>query len=77
VEGNGWSVPDGPPISFHLGGQAVRIRRWSGPERIESGWWRGASARRDYYRVEIEAGLRYWIFRRLQDGAWFLHGEFS
>ena len=70
-------VPDGPPLAFRFQGQRHRVARHWGPERIETGWWRGASVRRDYYRVETEEGLRFWIFRRLEDGVWHLHGEFS
>jgi protein ImuB len=70
-------VPDGPPVSFQFCGQANIVARWWGPERIESGWWRGPSVRRDYYSVEIESGERYWLFRRLADGKWFMHGEFA
>jgi protein ImuB len=70
-------VPDGPPISLWLDGQEERIvERW-GPERIETGWWRGRSARRDYYRVETQSGRRLWLFRRLTDNRWFLHGWFD
>jgi protein ImuB len=67
---------DGPPALFHYG-QPHRVVRCFGPERIETGWWRGASSRRDYYRVETESGQRLWLFRRLQDQRWFLHGEFG
>jgi protein ImuB len=35
------------------------------------------SARRDYYRVETTSGRRFWLFRRLTDARWFLHGEFG
>jgi protein ImuB len=70
-------VPDGPPISFRFAGQSHVVARWWGAERIESGWWRGPHVRRDYYRVETKSGHRYWLFRRLADGAWFLHGEFA
>ncbi len=70
-------VPDGPPISFEFQGQTHRIDRHWGPERIETGWWRGRSHRRDYYRVETITGHRYWIFRRLADGKWHLHGEYA
>jgi protein ImuB len=48
-----------------------------GPERIETGWWRGRTIGRDYYRVETAAGRRWWLFRRLRDGQWFLHGTFD
>ncbi len=48
-----------------------------GPERIQTGWWRGRDIQRDYYRVATTAGERWWIFRRLTDGQWFLHGWFD
>jgi protein ImuB len=51
------------------------VRRW-GPERIETGWWRGQSTRRDYWRVEIKTGEQFWIYRDLRTGHWFLQGEF-
>jgi protein ImuB len=70
-------APDGPPASFRLRGRTHKIVRHSGPERIETGWWRGPSVRRDYYRVETAASQRFWLFRDLHDGTWCLHGEFS
>jgi protein ImuB len=54
----------------------VVARHW-GPERIETGWWRGRTIRRDYYRVEITSGNRFWLFRQLDDDNWFLHGSFT
>jgi protein ImuB len=68
---------DGLPLYFRLGHEEHRIARHWGPERIETGWWRGRLARRDYYRVETSTGERYWLFRQLQDGQWFLHGWFD
>ncbi len=38
---------------------------------------RGAGVRRDYYRVETTNGHRFWLFRRLSDACWFLHGAFG
>jgi protein ImuB len=67
---------DGPPAMFRYRRQQYRISHCLGPERIETGWWRGASIRRDYYRVETEEGSRLWLFRCLQNKHWFLHGEF-
>jgi hypothetical protein len=32
---------------------------------------------RDYYRAETSTLRRFWLFRRHQDSAWFLHGEFD
>ncbi len=67
----------GPPAMFHYQRRRHRVARCFGPERIETGWWRGESCRRDYYRVETEEGSRWWLFRRLQDQCWFLHGVFD
>jgi len=50
----------------------------AGPERIESGWWDGADARRDYYVVQTRDGQRAWAY--LASGAtdgWMLHGWFA
>jgi protein ImuB len=70
-------VPDGPPVRMKFAGQSHAIAHHWGPERIETAWWRGRSVRRDYYRVETAEGSRFWVFRRLTDGEWFLHGEFE
>ena len=70
-------VPDGPPVRFQYEGQTHHIAQARGPERIETAWWRGPCVRRDYYVVDTSAGDRYWLFRRLQDGGWFLHGRFA
>jgi protein ImuB len=70
-------VPEGPPLRFRAGGHEHRIVQSWGPERIETGWWRGSHIGRDYYRVETTAGCRYWLFRRLGDGRWFLQGTFE
>lgn len=70
-------VPDGPPLRFCLHGQDHRVRRFWGPERIETGWWRHRAVRRDYYRVEDEEGFWFWIYRSLDDGHWFGQGAFD
>jgi protein ImuB len=49
----------------------------AGPERLESGWWKGPSVRRDYYRVATDKGCWWWIYRDLNDGRWYLHGLFD
>jgi protein ImuB len=73
-----WSiVPDGPPVRFKWAGRTHRIGRSWGPERIETGWWRSRDVRRDYYRVETDDGRRFWLFRRVPEGDWFLHGSFE
>lgn len=52
------------------------VTHW-GPERLESGWWRGPSMRRDYYRIETTDGTWWWIYRDLATGHWFVHGMFG
>ena len=50
----------------------------AGPELIESGWWDGADARRDYYVAGDAHGSRLWIYRECAGARkWFLHGIFG
>ena len=70
-------VPHGPPIQFNLHGAWQRVAGAWGPERIQTGWWRGRYVQRDYYCVETTAGARFWLFRRLSDETWFLQGVFD
>ena len=65
------------PLRFEWRGRPQLVREASGPERIETGWWRARAVARDYYRIETTAGRRFWVFRRLRDGRWFLHGIFD
>ena len=54
---------------------------------FRSEWWRRDAetwAVRDYYRVEDEAGGRFWVFRRgdgthddTGDLSWWIHGVFA
>lgn len=54
------------------------LQRLSGPERIESGWWDGADARREYFVVRRRDGALCWVFRNLdQGGGWYVHGYFG
>jgi protein ImuB len=48
-------------------------------ERIESGWWDGADARRDYRIADLDTGQRAWLFRAAgdEDGPWMVHGWFA
>lgn len=78
-------VPDGPPIRFRWRRIAHDVKRAEGPERLSAEWWvDGAEAPpRDYFRVEDEAGHRFWLFRSglySDMGApprWFMHGVFA
>ncbi|HZZ70521.1 MAG TPA: DUF6504 family protein [Phenylobacterium sp.] len=83
------AIPDDPPTQFRWRGQLHRVRRAEGPERIGEEWWKGAVEDvridhvRDYYRVEDEAGGRFWLFRAGLYGdpqappQWWLHGVFG
>ena len=80
-------LPDHPPASFTWRGVRRRVKRADGPERVFGEWWKREAelvAVRDYFRVEDEAGERYWLFRAGdgEDAAtgthrWFLHGVFG
>lgn len=84
-------LPDGAPARFTWRRLSRRVTRADGPERLSPEWWRprpdGRQVRtRDYYRVEDDAGGRYWLFReglygREYAGApeerapsWWMHG---
>ena len=47
----------------------------AGPERIESGWWDGDDARRDYFIARLPGGALGWVY--LEKGQWYLHGFFA
>jgi protein ImuB len=86
------TVPDGPPHHFTWRRVTHAVVRVEGPERIAMEWWKqdGKALTRDYFRIEDEAGLRFWIFRdglyesernREEDKPvainWFVHGLFA
>jgi protein ImuB len=71
------AFPGGPPVRFSFHGCEHHVAHAWGPERIETGWWRGQAVGRDYFHVETTTGCRFWLFRRLRDGQWFLHGTFA
>jgi protein ImuB len=83
-------VPDKPPRHFKWRRASHTIVRAEGPERVAMEWWRSQETMptRDYFRVEDEAGVRFWLFRNglygeiVQDGKavpphWFVHGLFA
>lgn len=85
-------VPDGPPARFVWRRAAHAIVRAEGPERIAMEWWRpdGQGLTRDYFRVEDENGLRFWLYRdglydreieqqpgQIVQPAWYMHGLFA
>ncbi len=65
------------PVRFYHQGVWLEIVHSTGPERLESGWWRGPSVRRDYYRIATSQAGWWWIFRELNTNQWYLHGAFD
>ena len=85
-------VPDGPPARFVWRRATHAVVRAEGPERVAMEWWRaqGEMLTRDYFRVEDEAGLRFWLYRdglydreivqeegRAMQPNWYMHGLFA
>ncbi|RYY26298.1 MAG: DNA polymerase Y family protein [Sphingomonadales bacterium] len=80
-------LPDHAPRRFTWRGTPHKVVRADGPERIHGEWWKHRAEThhiRDYFRVEDEAGRRYWLFRRgdgeravTGDLSWYLHGVFG
>ena len=67
-----WLLPRPIPL------RDPRPRIVSGPERLESGWWDGGDARRDYYVIETSRGQRAWAFAPPgEQGGWMLQGWFA
>lgn len=65
-----------PPAGLDKPQKEWAVTQAVGPERIETGWWRGALICRDYWRVETSAGPSLWIYCDLHQKKWFLQGEF-
>ena len=81
-----YAVPEGPPVQFIWRRQTHRVARYEGPERIAPEWWhdRPGTRLRDYFRIEDQAGRRFWLYREgLHDDGrggnprWFVHGLFA
>jgi len=65
------------PARIHYQQAWHQVLEAAGPERLESGWWKGPSVRRDYYRIVTDKGCWWWIYRDLNNGQWHLHGLFD
>ncbi len=48
-----------------------------GPTKVNTEWWSNTPVSREYYEVETEDGGRYWVFRKDEDGQYYLHGIFD
>jgi protein ImuB len=65
-----------PPTRFEYQEEEHEVASCTGPERIETGWWRGGMSRRDYFIVQTTRHDRWWLFRERPTGTWYLHGAF-
>lgn len=82
-------VPEGAPRTFRWRRIKHIVIKAEGPERLADEWWLQAGGlTRDYYRVEVEGGTRFWLFRHGLYGVprvrvaesthpvWYMHGFF-
>lgn len=79
-----WLLPNPIPLTEnqHRPVYGTPLTILSGPERIESGWWDGQWAERDYFIARDEQHSLLWIFRpRVPNPSlrhpWYLHGKFG
>lgn len=78
-------IPDGPPLRFRWRRVLHAVARAEGPERIAMEWWKNQNPQptRDYFRVEDDAGRRFWLYRDGLYGReqfaprWYVHGLFA
>ena len=83
-----WLLPDPLPLAERrslplLEGRPLQLL--CGPERIETGWWDGAVAARDYFIAQAADGALVWLYRaRLPvaeatspQAGWFLQGRYG
>lgn len=76
-------MPEGAPRRFRWRKADFHVVRAEGPERIAMEWWKKEGLTRDYFRVETDQGLRFWLYRDgLQHEAgphphWYLQGIFA
>ncbi|MEX0300061.1 MAG: DNA polymerase Y family protein [Kordiimonas sp.] len=82
-------VPEGAPRSFRWRRVQHTVTKAEGPERISNEWWhKTGGLTRDYYRIEVTGGARFWVFRHGLYGIprvrsaeskqplWYMHGFF-
>ncbi|MAE65689.1 MAG: hypothetical protein CMJ18_15580 [Phycisphaeraceae bacterium] len=70
-------TPQGAPAHLCWRGRESEVRASMGPERIAGEWWRGAAPSRDYFRVQDRWDRWLWVYRRLEDDRWFVHGQWA
>jgi protein ImuB len=81
-----WLLPQPQALAERQSGPQFEgrpLQLLAGPERIESGWWDGAHAARDYFIAQAHDGALVWVYRERLPLAqpagqgWYLHGRFG
>lgn len=84
-----WLLPEPQPLALRAQRplhQGQPLQLLAGPVRLETGWWDGAPALRDYFIAQAAGGALVWVFCHRQPapeagpGApvqWFLQGLFA
>jgi protein ImuB len=81
-----WLLPEPQPLADRQAmpwfeGRPLQLL--AGPERIETGWWDGDLATRDYFIAQAADGALLWVYRARLPVAdenaplWFLQGRFG
>jgi len=70
-------MPDRPPSVVRWRGRELRVRVGVGPERIGGEWWHEQERTRDYFRVQDQEGVWWWVYREAETGRWFVQGVWS
>ncbi|WP_303905500.1 Y-family DNA polymerase [Thiohalomonas denitrificans] len=74
-----WLFPEPKPLEQRNGRPRLKgeLHLIRGPERIETGWWDGDDAARDYFIAADVHGEHFWIYRERRSQGWFLQGVFA
>ena len=80
-----WLLREPQPLRDEAGTPLLSGRPlWlvAGPERIETGWWDGDYAARDYFIAQDREGALLWVYRfrrapEVGEVGWYLHGRFG
>jgi len=67
----------GTTALLRIWGREWNLVEWTGPERIQTAWWTESACQRDYYQAVSDRGSRFWLFRDLTEGRWFLQGIYD
>ena len=67
-------LPAGPPHRIEWRGTNYTVISRIGPERIVTHRTLVHQWTRDYFKLQLQDGLWLWVYHRLEDDRWFVHG---